>query len=128
MDWNGDSKKDLLTGEYNGNVRIYLNTGTDANPTFNGYTYLKLGASNYDAGSYSVPWIIDWNNDGLLDVLCGNSTGNVQLLINEGTAAAPLFNTMELIKDGFANLDPGSTISPAAADLDRDGKKDLVKG
>lgn len=128
MDWNNDGKKDLLTGENSGNIRIYLNTNTDADPAFNGFTYLQLAGVNYDCGSYSVPWIVDWNNDGLPDVLCGDSNGTVQLMLNEGTPGAPLFNTKEFLKDGFANLDPGSTVSPAAADLDRDGNKDLIVG
>ncbi len=42
MDWNNDGKKDLVTGEREGYVRIYLNTGTDSSPSFSGFTYLQL--------------------------------------------------------------------------------------
>lgn len=36
-DWNNDGKKDLVIGQYTGgNILVYLNTGTDANPAFNG--------------------------------------------------------------------------------------------
>ncbi len=37
VDWNNDGKKDLIIGEYTGgNIHVYLNKGTDANPVFNG--------------------------------------------------------------------------------------------
>ena len=36
-DWNNDSKKDLVLGQYiNGNILVYLNTGTDVHPEFSG--------------------------------------------------------------------------------------------
>ena len=37
MDWNNDGKKDLLLGKWQstaGQVRLYLNVGTDAAPVF----------------------------------------------------------------------------------------------
>ncbi|MHC4944655.1 MAG: hypothetical protein ACYTG7_16685 [Planctomycetota bacterium] len=36
-DWNEDGKKDLIVGQYaSGNIIVYLNTGTDVHPEFNG--------------------------------------------------------------------------------------------
>ena len=36
-DWNEDGKKDLIVGQYvNGNIIVYLNTGTDVHPEFSG--------------------------------------------------------------------------------------------
>jgi hypothetical protein len=43
-DWNGDGKKDLIVGSFTGdpgNVRLYLNTGTDAEPKFGKATFLE---------------------------------------------------------------------------------------
>jgi hypothetical protein len=40
-DWNGDGLKDLILGEFNyGNIRLYLNSGTNAAPVFTTYTLL----------------------------------------------------------------------------------------
>jgi hypothetical protein len=40
-DWNNDGRKDLIVGQYgNGNIRLYLNGGTDTNPVFNGYSWI----------------------------------------------------------------------------------------
>lgn len=42
-DWNHDGKKDLVIGQFDaGNIWVFLNKGTDANPSFNGGTLLKV--------------------------------------------------------------------------------------
>ncbi len=44
-DWNGDGKKDLLVGQFSGGkIRVYLNSGTDVDPTFGEFSYLEAGA------------------------------------------------------------------------------------
>lgn len=46
-DWNGDGKKDLVTGQFSyGYVRFYPNTGTNNNPSFTSFSYLQAGGSN----------------------------------------------------------------------------------
>jgi hypothetical protein len=43
VDWNGDGKKDLVVGQFNGGyVWVHLNQGTDANPVCNGGNELLL--------------------------------------------------------------------------------------
>lgn len=43
-DWNNDGRKDLIVGEYNyGNIRLYLNEGTDASPVFGQGVKLESG-------------------------------------------------------------------------------------
>ena len=45
-DWNNDGKKDLLVGEgTGGQIRLYLNQGTDLNPVFNGYTEIEMNGN-----------------------------------------------------------------------------------
>jgi hypothetical protein len=47
VDWDGDGKKDLLVGQFGeGKLRIYLNKGTDAEPRFDGFTYLQAGGKD----------------------------------------------------------------------------------
>jgi hypothetical protein len=46
VDWNNDGAKDLVVGEGSGGqIRLYLNLGTDLNPIFNGYTELKVNGN-----------------------------------------------------------------------------------
>jgi hypothetical protein len=43
MDFDGDGKKDLLVGQFGGGkMRIYLNKGSNAEPKFQGFTYLTI--------------------------------------------------------------------------------------
>lgn len=45
-DWNGDGKKDLIVGQFDGGrIRLYLNTGTDAAPAFAGFSGLQAGGA-----------------------------------------------------------------------------------
>lgn len=40
-DWNGDGLKDLIVGEFTyGNIRLYMNSGTNAAPVFTTYTLM----------------------------------------------------------------------------------------
>lgn len=44
-DIDGDGKRDLLVGQFGGGkLRIYKNEGTDAEPRFGRYDYMKAGA------------------------------------------------------------------------------------
>ncbi len=45
-DWNEDGKKDLLVGEFYGYVYVYLNSGTNTNPTFATGTKLQAGGTD----------------------------------------------------------------------------------
>ena len=128
MDWDNDGNKDLVLGGYYGYLKVYLNTGTDDAPVFDGFTYVEVNASRFDCGGYSTPDVVDWNNDGKKDLLCGEQDGVVNLLLNTGTDDTPQFAAQTLIQDSGANLDAGSYSHPVAFDWDRDGKTDLLIG
>jgi hypothetical protein len=56
VDWNNDGKKDMLVGESatlygSAGIRLYLNQGTDTNPSFSGYTHLQAGGADIALGS-----------------------------------------------------------------------------
>ncbi|MCY2952182.1 MAG: FG-GAP-like repeat-containing protein [Planctomycetota bacterium] len=132
VDWNNDRRPDLITGEYLGYIRIYLGTASGlAN-----YTYLQTGTMDYSAsGLYSKPDVVDWNNDGKKDLIVGDGSGAVSLLLNTGTDDKPTFAA-----DGLLLMGPdpvmdylsvgafGAMASPVAVDWNVDGKKDLLVG
>jgi hypothetical protein len=46
VDWNNDGRKDLVVGQfYYGYIWLFLNTGTDINPLFNGGTLINSNGS-----------------------------------------------------------------------------------
>ncbi|MFH1419279.1 MAG: VCBS repeat-containing protein [Planctomycetota bacterium] len=81
LDLDDDGKKDLLAGNTNGQLVFYSNTGTDAAPTFGDYSYMEADGVVIDLpdSPRSRPFVCDWTNDGLLDVLIGAGDGSVHL-------------------------------------------------
>ncbi len=128
MDWNSDGRKDLVIGEGDGQVRIYLNVGTDANPSFNGYTQLQVGGATFDCVCSAVPWVVDWDNDGRKDVVCGAQSGRVYLMLNTGTDSNPVFTASPFLLNGTSTLGVGADSCPVVVDWNADGKKDLIVG
>ncbi|MFH1861206.1 MAG: VCBS repeat-containing protein, partial [bacterium] len=104
-DWNEDERKDLIIGNDNANMRVYLNTGTNQNPAFSGFSYLETNPAISQIKN--APDIGDLNGDGLKDLAFGWWQGTVVFYPNSGTNAAPVFNSsVELTALGTL-IDPG---------------------
>lgn len=127
--WDGDARKDLLVGQTDGTVKIFLNTGTDEKPTFDAGTLLQVGLSNINVGSRATPVVIDWDNDGVKDLAVGALDGKIHLFINEGTDTSPDFLVGTFAQENGSDLAVFSArSSPVILDLDDDGNKDLLAG
>ena len=89
--WDDDGRKDLLLGQYDGTVKIFLNNGTDAVPVFDGGSLLQAGPSDaaIDVGSRATSTVVDWNNDGAKDLAVGAMDGRLSIYLNQGTDVAP---------------------------------------
>ena len=121
MDWNEDGNKDLVIGDTDGFIYIYLNTGADAAPVLAEAQLLQLGDDTFNLGMRAKPDIIDWNNDGKKDLITGHDNGDVFLMINTGANAAPVF--AEAVK---IPIDAGLKPQPLVFDWNNDGKNDLL--
>ncbi len=79
VDWNGDGKLDILANS--SNVDLLLNVGTEENPWVfrNGGT---LGTLRL-AGHTTSPTVVDWNKNGIPDLLVGAEDGCLYYLENE---------------------------------------------
>ncbi len=77
IDWNGDGKKDLLSGRYDGQVSYFENVGTDEAPVFTSLQTLEGSGGLLDVGTYSRITPSDWDNDGQIDLVFGSGTGSV---------------------------------------------------
>lgn len=126
VDWNNDGKHDLLVGDSFGGVRIYQNTNSNTAPKLEGGT-LILNTGN-ERASVEVD---DWNEDGKKDLLIGNLTGTIQVYLNGGTDAAPLFGSAYNLQVGGLDFDlttGNDRSAPRIYDWDNDGLKDLMVG
>ncbi len=89
VDWDGDGKKDLLTGNEEPKVYSYRNIGTNAKPQLAKGQALDLKGPGFDASYRCRIEVTDWNNDGKKDILAGNiysgtkSGGNIWLFLGK---------------------------------------------
>ncbi len=54
-----------------------------------------------DVGTYAAPLMVDWNGDGLEDLLAGQfEDGMIRYYPNSGTAGEPVFSEFQYLRDG----------------------------
>ena len=133
VDWDSDGRKDLIIGHSRGYIYFYHNINTDDNPTFDAGTqvyHIKYDSlTPIDVGDRATPDIVDWNNDGLKDLVIGGIDGYIHIYINEGTETEPVLGQeIFAIENGSNLLVPSKRSSPVVRDLNFDGKKDILTG
>jgi len=54
-----------------------------------------------DVGTYAAPLMVDWNGDGLDDLLAGQfEEGRIRFYPNTGTVGMPVFSDFQFLRDG----------------------------
>jgi hypothetical protein len=126
-------KRDLLIGNYFGELLVLMNAGSIQVPDFRqppdvGRTALptsKDATSRW--GNLFSPTTWDWNNDGREDLLVGEgsySANNIHLLVNTVGGSKPTFD--ESSRHVLAFGDGLEQLSPAVVDYNGDGTPDLL--
>jgi len=112
-DINNDGKAEMIIGNSDGKLFLYINNSTISNPDF---VLSQTNYQNIDVGDYSTPQLFDLDKDGLLDLLIGERQqlwkdasntiiarkGNLNFFRNTGTLINPVFN---LITDSLGSVD-----------------------
>jgi hypothetical protein len=90
---------------------------------------IKPGQQAGITGTRSAVCVADLNGDGKLDLLIGNSSGDVYCILNEGDAKNWSFgNEQHLLANGQPLKAASSLSAPCLADWNGDGKLDLLVG
>jgi hypothetical protein len=76
-------------------------------------------------GTNTTPSFGDLDGDGLPDLVIGEASGAINLYRNVGTRTAPQFN---LVSDQFQDIRVGRRSAPLLADMNRDGRLDMLIG
>ena len=129
MDWNDDGLLDIIVGDRNGYINYFRRTA-NLDATLTTEPDIQAGGTTIDVGYSSAPVVVDWNEDGLKDLVVGresNSPGSVMLYLNSGSVGDPVFTTASYIQSGGSNIALYRSC-PEVHDMNQDGKKDLIIG
>jgi hypothetical protein len=121
-DVDDDGDLDLMLGTWNRDVAVYRNTGSRTTTRFERDTTFSL---DIERAGNATPVLVDFDDDGDLDLLVGESTGELTFVRNEGTPREPRFVRST---DRLGDIDVGRRSAPAVVDLDGDGRLDLISG
>lgn len=125
VDFDNDGDLDLLLSGKKG-VKLRENIGSKRKPVF--------AAANIDITTkYQAYDFVDWDGDGLKDLVCGAKEGGVYYYKNTGKKKKPAFGKAVCIldKSAFENKEKGGNVGlcqVAVTDYNKDGKLDLVVG
>ena len=89
-DLDQDGDLDLIIGDYYGRIAYVENqAGPGEPPKWAGPIFDYMGI---DVGLGSTPTLYDANQDGLVDLVIGERSGNLNLYLNRGTIGQPSFS------------------------------------
>ncbi len=127
-DWDGDGLRDLLVGQDGPgehSMLFYRNKGNRDKPVLDKPAPLVLPGPGMSRPS---PYLVDWDGDGKVDLLCGTESHSVYFFRNTGGAGPPkLAEGVPLQLEG-AGFDKGYRCRIHVCDWNNDGKLDLLVG
>lgn len=148
IDLDKDGLNDLVIGCRKGNLKYFKNAGTATAPVFASEptidslgkvfsnevkTGLKLDPYTEQYGN-AVPFIVDLDKDGVYEMLLGGVSGQIALYSNVSATPGAVFTKEDKIflPDASSNEAAakrfGQRLCIAVADLDGDGKQDMMLG
>jgi len=143
FDWNRDGNPDIFVGKEDGRVVLMLGTGEfrDGLPQFTPPRYLQQEAEFVKIGALATPFGVDWDGDGDMDIIAGDTAGYINFVENLGGGATPTWAKPVYLKAGGETIriqagPNGSIQGPAeakwgytvlsVADWDHDGLPDII--
>jgi len=133
IDWNGNGVKDIVAGNSDGRILFFENKGTNDAPAFMPGIPLKAGGREISIqadyrGSiqgpgearwgYICPTAVDWDGDGLPDIVMSDITSQHTVYLNRGTPTQPKLEPAHPIYCDGMPIHGTWRVQPAVANLD----------
>jgi hypothetical protein len=126
VDLDGDGRTDVLSGSWPGEIYFFRR---QKDGKFAAGEILKdKDGKTLSVGAGSSVFAVDWNNDGVLDLIVGNVLGEVYFIPNEVKDKKLSFGAPRRLEAGGQPIKVSGDAAPVVADWDGDGKIDLLLG
>ncbi|TNF52298.1 VCBS repeat-containing protein [bacterium] len=128
MDWDNDGLHDLLIGDAEGRVTVFLNEKQNNFLLLKSVLPVHARDGVLDVGDRATPVAEDWNSDGKKDLIVGSMDGKIYIFLNTGSDAEPRFDHPHHFLSAGSELISSSRTAPRIYDWNHDGLKDLLVG
>jgi hypothetical protein len=127
-DLDADGDLDAFSGEANGTILYYKNTGSARVSRFIQQTGAASPLDGLEVGDDSAPAFADIDADGDLDLFVGSLSGTIAYYQNTGTPQVPVFTQQTGAANPFDVVVADMDTTPTFADIDGDGDLDAFIG
>jgi hypothetical protein len=131
VDLDGDGIEDIVSGSWPGDIYWFRGKGKrefEAGKILVGAKKDAGDRSGFATLQSAAVAAVDWDGDGLVDLIVGNIHGKVYLLRNTGTKKVPKFADPVALEADGKPINVGQKAGPCVSDWDRDGRLDLIVG
>lgn len=147
-DWRGTGTADLIVGSVEGYVHWYKTLSTNPlrfappqrvrvgdqeirrygkpRPSAGHHWGSSQGPGDGFDGGYSNPVLVDWDNNGLLDLIMADMIGLFDWYPNRGTPTCPKLDPPHRLHVGSEPLFGPWRVQPGVGDFTGDGRPDIV--
>jgi hypothetical protein len=130
-DINGNGRLDLLLGQSNGRLSLWLNSGTNIAPIFTTKTDAYLGIDRTPDRTFLVPLVVNEDGNSSPDLLMADNSGTLRVIhdfTTTGTTTPEVIQLYNATLDATQPLKSGRRLWPALADLTGDNANELIIG
>lgn len=141
VDWDADGDFDVLIGCFDGELKLRINEGDAKEAKFAAENQVvNAGDGPLKVERHCCPVVVDWDGDGMWDIVSGSEEGSVVWFRNSGTKTEPRFEPAAMLVEKHATsgynllrwsedeIVPGIRSQIEVVDHNGDGKLDLLLG